>query len=407
MNLSFYIAKRYLFSKKSHNAINLISMVAVCGVAVATLAMVCTMSVFNGFQDLVSSMFCSFDPELKIYPAKGKVFDAKSEEILSIEKIPEIAFFSEVLEDNVIVRYKDRQVPAVLKGVTDNFAQLTRIEDTLIDGDFKLSDDVNNFATLGVGLAYKLGTSARFVYPLEVFVPKRNVPVNLSNPATSISQEYVYITSVFSINQPSYDDNLMIVSLDLARTLFDYETEVSALEIKLKDGAKVSSVQKQIEKLLGEAYVVKNQYQQQEASFRMMNIEKWMTFLILCFILVIAVFNVIGSLSMLMIEKQKDVMTLRNMGADDRLISRIFLFEGWMISVMGAIAGITLGLLLCLAQQQFGLLKMGDVAGTFIVDSYPVKVIPTDSVYVFITVLVIGFLAASYPVRYLSRKWLK
>jgi len=407
MNLPFYIARRYLFSKKSHNAINIISAAAVCGIAVATIAMVCTLSVFNGFQGLVSDMFSLFDPEIKITPAKGKVFDSQSVEILKIKQMPEIAVFSEVLEDNVLLNYHDRQVPATLKGVSANFAELVPINTALIDGRFQLTDEIgNNYATLGLGLATKLGINAGFVYPMEVYAPKRNAKVNMLNPAGSFVQEYLYISGVFLINQPSYDDNLAIAPIELTRILFDYDTEISSLELKFKEGINIDKSQKEIKQILGDDYIVQNRYQQQETSFQMMNIEKWMTFLILCFILVIAVFNVIGSLSMLIVEKQKDVITLRNMGADNRLISWIFLFEGWLISILGAIIGIVIGLSLCLLQQYFGLLRLGD-AGTFVVDAYPVVVKAGDVFSVFITVLIIGFLGALYPVRYLSKKWLQ
>lgn len=408
MNLPFYIAKRYLFSKKSHNAINIISAAAVCGVAIATMAMVCTLSVFNGFQGLVSEMFSSFDPELKITPAKGKVFNSQSESILKIEQLPEVEGFCEVLEDNVLLMYFDRQVPATLKGVCDNFGELVSINQTLYDGEFLLTDEIgNNYATLGIGLAYKLGINVGFVSPMEVFAPKRNVKVNLVNPSTSFTREYIYLGGIFRINQPVYDENVLLVPISLARTLFDYENEISTLEIKLKEGTNQGKVQREIENILGNDYIVQNRYQQQESLFKMMNIEKWMTFLILCFILLIAVFNVVGSLSMLIVEKQKDVIMLRNMGAGNRLISSIFLFEGWLISIIGAIIGIAIGLILCLLQQYFGLLRLGDASDTFVVNAYPVIVNAGDVIFVFLTVLGIGFLGALYPVRYLSKKWLR
>ena len=405
MNLPFYIARRYLFSKKSHNAINIISAAAVCGIAVASIALICTLSVFNGFQGLVSDMFSLFDPEIKITPAKGKVFDSQSDAILKIEQMPEIAVFSEVLEDNVLLNYYDRQVPATLKGVSCNFAELVPVDKSLIDGQLQLMDSIgNNYVVLGIGLASKLGINPGFVYPMEVYAPKRNTKVNMLNPAESLVQEYLYLSGIFCINQPSYDENLAIASIELSRVLFDYNREISSLEIKFNDGTDIAKTQKKIEQILGNDFVVQNRYQQQEASFQMMNIEKWITFLILCFILLIAVFNVIGSLSMLMVEKQKDVITLRNMGADNRLISWIFLFEGWLISIFGAIIGIAFGLFLCLLQQYFGLLRM---SGSVVVDAYPVWVKMTDVFFVFLTVLIIGFLGTLYPVRYLSKKWLQ
>ena len=408
MNLPFYIARRYLFSKKSHNAINIISAVAVCGIAVATMAMVCTLSVFNGFQGLVSDMFSLLDPEIKITPAKGKVFDSQSEAILKVKQMPEIAVFSEALEDYILLNYYDRQVPATLKGVSGNFAALVPIDSALYDGKFQLADSIgNNYAILGIGLASKLGISVGYANPIEVYAPKRTAKVNLINPSESSVLEYLYLGGVFSINQPSYDENLVIAPIELTRILFDYDKEISSLEIKFKDGTDVVKSQKEIERILGNDFVVQNRYQQQEASFQMMNIEKWVSYLILCFILMLAAFNIIGSLSMLIVEKQKDVITLRNMGADNRLISWIFLFEGWLISIFGAIIGIVLGLSLCFLQQHFGLLRLGNTSGVFVVDAYPVVIKMTDVFFTFITVVAIGFLGALYPVRYLSKKWLR
>ena len=407
MNLPFYIARQYLFSKKSHNAINIISGAAVCGIAVATMAMICILSVFNGFEGLVSDMFSLFDPEIKISPAKGKVFDSKSESILKIEQMPEIELFSEILEDNVLLSYYDYQVPATLKGVTKNFSELVPIDSALLDGQFQLTDNIgNSYATIGIGLASQLGINAGFVYPMEVYVPKRNAKINMINPSESFTQEYLYLSGVFCINQPVYDENIAIAPIELAKTLFDYDNEISALELKLKEGVNLSKTQGKIEKILGDDFVVQNRYQQQEASFQMMNFEKWVSYVLLCFIIVIAAFNVVGSLAMLMMEKQKDVITLRNMGADNRLISGIFLFEGWLISIFGAIIGIILGLALCLLQQHFGLISLGN-AGVSIIDAYPVVAKASDIFFVFLTVLVIGFLGALYPVHYLSKKWLQ
>ncbi|MBC8619847.1 ABC transporter permease [Parabacteroides faecis] len=405
MNVPFYIARRYLFSKKSHNAINIISMVCVCGVVIATIAVVCALSVFNGFNDLVAGMFSSFDPELKISPRTGKVFDPTTAEFQKVKQLPDIAYFGEVLQDNALVRYHDRQDIAIIKGVDDNFSHLTQIDSILIDGSFILKDEVADYATLGVGLSSKLGAKPGFASPLEIYVPKRDEKVNLSNPASSFNQEYAYIGGVFLINQQVYDEGYMILPLSLVRQLLKYDKEVSSIELKLADGADISSVRKQIKAILGDQFTVQDRYEQQEASFKMMQVEKWMTFLILSFILAIALFNVVGSLSMLMIEKKDDVRTLRNMGASDSLIRRIFLFEGWMISGFGALIGIVIGLVLCLLQQTYGIIKLGQTAGAFIIDAYPVRVIFTDLLTAFITVAAIGFMAAWYPVHYLGKKW--
>ena len=404
MNVPFYIARRYLFSKKSHNAINIISMVCVCGVVIATIAVVCALSVFNGFNDLVAGMFSSFDPELKISPRTGKVFDPTTAEFQKVKQLPDIAYFGEVLQDNALVRYHDRQDIAIIKGVDDNFSHLTQIDSILIDGSFILKDEVADYATLGVGLSSKLGAKPGFASPLEIYVPKRDEKVNLSNPASSFNQEYAYIGGVFLINQQVYDEGYMILPLSLVRQLLKYDKEVSSIELKLADGADISSVRKQIKAILGDQFTVQDRYEQQEASFKMMQVEKWMTFLILSFILAIALFNVVGSLSMLMIEKKDDVRTLRNMGASDSLIRRIFLFEGWMISGFGALIGIVIGLVLCLLQQTYGIIKLGQTAGAFIIDAYPVRVIFTDLLTAFITVAAIGFMAAWYPVHYLGKK---
>lgn len=407
MNLPFYIARRYLFSKKSHNAINIISMVSVCGVVVATVALVCALSVYNGFNDLVAGMFGSFDPVLKITPRTGKVFDPDSPRMQQVRNLPEVSYFGEVLQENALVRYRDNQAFATVKGVDDTFEKLTRIDSILIDGKFVLKDEVTDYANIGVRLATLLGVKANYTSPLEIYAPKRDEKVNLTNPAHSFNLEYAYIGGVYMTNQQLYDDGFMVIPLSLARTLFGYENEVTAIELGLTPQADVSAVKEQIKKIVGDRFRVEDRYEQQAASFKMMQIEKWMTFLILCFILAIALFNIVGSLSMLMIEKQEDVRTLRNMGADDSLIRRIFLFEGWMISAFGALIGVGVGVVLCLLQQAFGFITFGDGNGAFIIDAYPVRVEIVDIVTVLGTVLGIGFLAAWYPVRYLGNKWLK
>lgn len=340
MNFPFYIARRYLFSKKSHNAINIISMVSVCGVVVATMALVCALSVLNGFVGLVSSMLGNFDPELKIQPVHGKVFDPTLPAVREVKELPEVALFCEVLQDNAQVRYRDRQITATVKGVDDTFGRLTRIDSILVDsreGSFVLSDEVANYANLGVGTAFSLGVRPNYADPLEIYAPKRNEKVNLANPVCLLEFGICFLSAAYMpLTSRCMTENFVLLPLPMVRSLFDYEKEVSAIELSLVPGADINSVKSRIKSLLGDDFSVKDRYEQQEASFRMMQGEKWMIFLILCFILILALFNVIGSLSMLMIEKKEDVRTLRNMGADDRLIRRIFLFEGWMISGLGA-----------------------------------------------------------------------
>ena len=409
MNLPFYIARRYLFSKKKHNAINIISGISVCGVALATLALVCTLSVFNGFQDMVAGFFTAFDPELKITIREGKVFEPQGAAFQEVRSLPEIGVWTETLEENAMVQYKDRQAMAIIKGVEDNFEELTSIDSLLYGaGEFILHDSIVDYGVLGVELISELGTGLQFVDPLQVYAPKRNVRVNMANPSASFNRDYLFSPGVvFVVNQQKYDSRYILTSLSFARNLFNYDTEVSAVELKLKPGADVTAVQRKIARILGDEFVVLDRYEQQADVFRIMEIEKFISYLFLTFILAIACFNVIGSLSMLILDKREDVETLRNLGADDRLIARIFLFEGRLISLFGALSGIVLGLLLCYIQQRFGIISLGGGNGSFIVDAYPVSVHVTDVVLIFITVITVGFLSVWYPVHYLTRRLLK
>lgn len=409
MNLSFYIARRYLFSRKKHNAVNIISGISVCGVALATLAMVCTLSVFNGFQDMVAGFFTAFDPQLKITVREGKVFLPDESALQQVRALPEVEVWTETLEENAMVQYKDRQVMAVIKGVDDNFEQLTSIDSLLYGtGQFILKDNIVDYGFLGIELMSQLGTGIQFVDPLQVFAPRRNVRVNLANPSAAFNREYLFSPgAVFVVNQEKYDAHYIVTSLSFARRLFDYGREVSAVELKLKPDADTEAVRQRIATLLGDRFVVQNRYEQQADVFRIMEIEKLISYLFLTFILVVSCFNVIGSLSMLILDKRDDVVTLRNLGADDRLVVRIFLFEGRLISVFGAVGGILSGLLLCWAQQRFGFITLGGGSGAFVVDAYPVSVHVSDVVLVFATVLAVGFLSVWYPVRYLSRRLLK
>ena len=406
MGLSSTIAWRYLFSKKSHSAINIISMVSVCGVALTTMALICTLSVYNGFQELIASLYSTLDPDIKIEPIKGKTFDISDTLFTDISKWENIEVWSPVLEENVLLVYRDKQMPALMKGVSDNFGQLTEIDKSLLDGNFMLRDSIVGYATIGVGIANQLEAGARFVHPLQFYTPKRNVRVNMANPAASFNEGNLFVAAVFSVNQQEYDDQMVIVPLDFARKILDYTTEVSAIEIKLKPGADISGMISHLKEVLGENYTVKDRMMQQEDSFRMMQIEKWMTFLILAFILMIATFNVIGSLSMLIIDKKENILTLQSMGADDRLISKIFLTEGCLISAIGAVIGLVLGITLCLLQQHFGLLRLGEGTGAFVVDAYPVELMWVDVIAVMGIVSLLGFLSAWYPVRYMRSKLL-
>ena len=381
-------------------------MISACGIAVATAAMVCTLSVFNGFSDIAAQSFSAIDPQLQILPAKGKVFNPEDAVILKVKELDGIQSVSEMLEENALIKFEDRQVPALVKGVSPEFLKQIDARKILLDGHFNLKEGDVQYGVIGAGLAMTLGLRMGYVSPLEIYVPKRNARVNTANPAANFTISHVYPSGVFALNQQQYDEQTMFVSLELAREIFRYENEVSSLNLILKNELSTNRIKKEIKTILGEQYLVKDRFEQQEDSFRMVSVEKWVTFLILSFILVIAIFNIIGSLSMLILEKKGDISILRNMGASKKLILKIFSFEGWLISFIGAISGLTIGLTLCLLQQHFGLLKLGDTAGAFIVDSYPVLVQFTDIIFIALTVLVIGFVAVLYPINNL-RKQLK
>jgi len=408
VNLPFFIARRYLFSYKRHHAINIISRIAVVGVAVTTMALVCTLSVFNGFQELVASLFTSFDPELKVVPAQGKVIAADDPAVTAIRSYKDVAAATECLEGQALVRYGNRQSVVRIKGVDDNYSRTSDLSKILYgDGDFALKADVLYYGTPGLQLAAQLGLGVRYEYPLEVYAPRRGERISMVNPMESFNRDELHSPGVvFSVNQKKYDGEYILTSIDFTRRIFEQQGCISSLELKLKDGVDIASVQKELGKLAGTKLKVLNRYEQQEDVFRIMRVEKLVAYIFLTFILVIACFNIIGSLSMLIIDKRDDMATLRNLGADDRTIVRIFSFEGRLISFIGVVAGTVLGLLLCLAQQHFGLLKMGDEAGSFIVDAYPVSVHAWDIAVIFVTVLVAGHLSTWYPVRYLSKRLL-
>lgn len=408
MNASFYIARHYLLSKKSHHAINIISGVSVCGVAIATAALVCILSVFNGFQDMVADLFTSFDPELKVIPVQGKYMAADEEELEQLRKNEDIAVLTEVIEDNALLTVNNRQMMVTVKGVGDNFQQLTNIDDILVgDGTYELEADVIDYGICGLALLNQLGVTADCRAPFYLYAPRKGEGVDMTDPLENLNQEELFSPNVaFMVKQNKYDSSYIITSISLARRLFEKQGYVTAIELKFKDGVSISRAKADIEKVLGTKYKVLDRYEQQEDTFKIMKVEKLISYVFLTFILLIACFNIIGSLSMLIIDKKQDVITLRNLGASDSMIRGIFLFEGRMISVIGAVIGITLGVGLCLVQQYYKVVKFGSDEGTYIIDTYPVSVHATDIILVLVTVIVIGFLAVWYPVRQMSRKYL-
>lgn len=406
MNFPFYIARRYLFSKKSTHVINIISGISVVGVAVATMALVVTLSVFNGFHDLVASLLTSFDPQIEIVPTKGKTAPADDPILTKIRNLPQVDVATESVEDQAMAIYKCRQAMIKVKGVEDNFSELSHINDILYgDGEFSLHAANLQFGVVGIRLADNLGMTADWDGQLKIYAPKREGQLDLMNPTEGFVEDSVISPGVvFSVKQARYDRDYVLTSIAFARNLFGQQGMLSQLEIRLKPGSDLDAVKAEMQKIAGSKYRVLDRMEQQADTFKIMKIEKFIAYIFLTFILAVACFNIIGSLSMLIIDKKNDVVTLRNMGASDKQIVRIFLFEGRMISAIGAILGILVGLLLCWLQQVYGLVSLGRSSGSFIVDAYPVSVHPEDIIIIFITVLAVGFASVWYPVRYFAKR---
>ncbi len=403
MNFPFYIAKRYLFSKKKTNLINLISAISVTGLAIGTMGLIIGLSGFNGFDNLIKSLFSSFDPDLRITVVEGKSFLPEGRAFEEIRKMPELAHFAEVVEDNVLLRYNDRQVFATIKGVSKDFEQMTGINTMITEGEFKLQDELYNYAVLGQGIAYNLSVGLKMIDPVNVYVPQKGRTSSLSLEG-NFNRKQIYPSGFFSIQQ-ELDTKYVITPIAFARDLFEMPDKVSAIEIKLQPGVPVKKVQQSIIQLLGKDYSVKNRYQQHDYLYKTMQSEKYATYLILILILIIASFNIVGSLTMLIIDKKEDIAILQSMGADKSLIRKIFLLEGWSISILGAIIGSVLGLMICQGQIRYGFVKLQG-GNSFIVDAYPMKIIPFDVSMIFLSVVLIGFLAAWFPVRHISDKLL-
>lgn len=405
MNFPFFIARRYVFSKKSTNAINVISAISVVGVAVGTMALVIVLSVFNGFHDLVASFFTNFDPQIELVPTQGKTAPADDPLLDQIRKMPQVSVHTDVLEDQGLAIYGDRQQMVTVMGVDDNFTQLTNISDILYgDGEFTLQAANLFYAIPGIRLAQDMGLGARFDGYLKLYAPVRRGQItDLEDPSDGfVVDSLISPGVVFAVNQAKYDRDHIICSIGFARRLFDQDGMLSSLQIRLKPGSDLAAVKKQMRKIVGSKYRVLDRFEQQSDTFNIMQIEKVLAYVFLTFILMVACFNIISSLSMLIIDKKADAATLRNLGATDRQIRSIFLFEGRIISAIGAVVGILLGLLLCWLQQEFGLVHMGDSAGSFVVNAYPVSVHYDDVAIVFVTVLLIGWGAAWIPTRKLK-----
>lgn len=404
MQLSFYIARRYLVSKKSHNLINVISIISLVGLTIGTAALIIVLSVFNGFEEVVKSLYNSFNPDFEITAQSGKTFHYAEFPVGKIKSLEGLSGLLEVVQEDALIKYRDKQYIAKIKGVSNNFTLLSKVGTKMTQGDFVLQEGDANFALLGAGVAWYLDVNIRdFRNLLSVFVPRRG-NASAFNFETAFNNELIAPAGVFAIQQ-EFDEKIVLVPIRFARQLLEYADDVTSVEVFTKQGIDEAAFQKQLSNILGNNYLVKNRFQQNETLYKVMRSEKMAVFIILVFILILASFNMVGSLSILIVEKLKDISVLKSMGADRKLIRRIFIFEGMLISFVSAIFGLLIGFVLLYLQSRFGWLSLGGDAGSFIIDAYPVKMLFLDFLFVFISVQIIGFLASWYPVHYLTKKY--
>ncbi len=399
MKTELKIAWRYLFAKKQFNAIHIITAISSVAVGVVTAAMICVLSVMNGFGVMVEQLFSQFDPDLRITAKAGKSFSISEEKKHALLELPCVDLLSESISETALVYFEDKQMPVQLMGVDTSFSALTGIENIITDGHYEVYDGAFDRAVLGQGLAWKLGIGARFIHALQVYAPKREGKVNMLRPDANFNQERCFIAGTFAVNQQKYDDNLMLVDIGLTRRLLDYDsTEVTALQVGVNEAYSIKQAKREIAAVLGDGYVLQDRYEQQEDFFRILRVEKLLTALLLIFILLIATFNGIGSLSMLIIDKQQDIRTLSHLGASDGMIRKVFVLEGWMVNTLGAIGGLIVGLGVCLLQEHFGLLKLGN-GSEYVLNAYPVAVQGWDIALVSAVVLVLGAVSSWIPAR--------
>ena len=399
MKPALKIAWRYLFAKKHFNAIHIITAISSVAVGVVTAAMICVLSVMNGFGVMIEELFSQFDPDLRITAKAGKSFIINKETKSQLLSIPSINLVSESITETALAYFEEKQMPVQLMGVDSVFGQLTGIENIITDGHYEVFDGAFDRAVLGQGLAWKLGIGVHFIHAIEVYAPKREGKVNMLRPDVNFNSERCFIAGTFAVNQQKYDENLMLVDIDLARRLLDYDTtEVTALQVGVAKGYSIRRAKRDIATILGEGYLIQDRYEQQEDFFRILRVEKFLTTLLLVFILLIATFNGIGSLSMLIIDKQQDIRTLSHLGASNDMIREIFMLEGWMVNTLGALGGVIVGLGTCLLQEHLGLLKLGNGA-EYVVSAYPVAVQPGDVAFVCIIVLILGVISSWIPAR--------
>jgi len=405
LKTAFYIARRYLISKKSVNVINLISGISVAGVTVGTFALVVILSAFNGLDSSIQSLYSSFDPDIKITAAQGKSFDQKDFNVEAIQQIPGIATITPIIEEDAMLSYSNRKYFATIKGVPSNYNEISDLDTSYItSGQFLLEDKQVPLAVVGQGVAYFLSVGLHFSDPIHIFTLRKGTK-GRPNLATALNHNTIFAAGVFA-SQQEIDSKYVLVPFSFAQEIFEMGTRVSSVEIGLEKDAPGDFIKTEIARQLGSQFVVQTQYEQHELFYKVMKSEKWVIFLFLGFVLIIASFNILGSLSMLIIDKKSDIAILQSLGANQKLIRTIFLFEGWMISLAGAVLGIILGVLVCWIQIEFGILKIPGNDGSFIFTSYPVEIRPGDLSAIFFLVTGIGFMAAWYPIRFINEKQL-
>ena len=403
MNLPFFIAKRYLISKKSRNVINLISGISITGITIGTMALIIVLSVFNGLESLIKSLFNSFDPDLKITLVEGKSFSSDHDQLQKLRDDPSVAVFSEVLEENALIDYRNRQAIITLKGVTENYSDLTGIDSLIVDGKFQLWDNEIPVGVIGYDIAAQLSVGVTFFDPLYIYVPKRSGRNIMMNPAGAFKKDYIFPRGIFSVQQ-EYDSKYLLVPLEFAQDLLKNNNRVTAIEIKVSPDYNHDEVKDHLSGIIGSEYKVQTREEQHQAFYQVMASEKWAIFLILGFILIIASFNTVSSLTLLVLEKKSDMHILQSMGAMPSTIRKIFLSEGMLITGIGIGAGLILGALVCWIQMEFGIIRFPS-GGSFIVDIYPLKIELLDFLLVFLLVGIIGWLASVIPVRVLGKRY--
>lgn len=403
MNTAFFIAKRYLVARKSHNLINIITGISIVGIGVGTFALIVVLSVFNGFERIIGNLYDNISPDLLIEPGMGKTFHLDAFPFDKIAAWPAVRSLSEVIEEDALFRYGDQQHLGRIKGVGEAYQELGLYDPLIIRGDFVLHDGQFDFAVIGSGVSYFLGTNLNDpAHLLMVYLPKRGSASQFSLEQ-SFNSKAIQIAGIFGARH-EYDDRYVLVPVDWARELLAYENEVTAVEVFVEAGTQIAALKRQLQHLMGDDFQIKDRYEQQESLYRIMRSEKWAIFLILTFILIMATFNIIGSLTMLIVDKRKDIGILRSLGAGSAMLRRLFLTEGVLITVSGGLAGLLAGVILVLLQQYFGLLRLGGAEGAFIVDTYPVHLKWMDILAVFATVSLIGFASAYITVSQSVKK---